>query len=126
MGHFCGYVGLPKSHPLYGVSYDELYDTDGYCHGPPEEITYSNGEAHLRNVSPSEEGEILEVWYFGFDKAHIGDLSPCRNLQYRQRRDLDAIHAMEREEIYCTMDMGRVLLEDFAAWFCRYEGNPCP
>ena len=49
MGHRCGYVTVPKTHPAYGEDYDDL---DIECHGG---LTYAN------------KGK------FGFDCAHLGD-----------------------------------------------------
>ena len=59
LGHRCGYVGVPKEHPMYGLDY-EKYTDEIDCHGG---LTYSGflGE------------ENKEYWYFGFDCAHFGD-----------------------------------------------------
>jgi hypothetical protein len=65
LGHLCGYVGVPSSHPCFGRDYDEV---DCEVHGG---LTYANecsGEiCHKANQ---------EVWWFGFDCAHLFDLSP--------------------------------------------------
>lgn len=53
----CGYVAVPESHPLHGVSYSE-YELD--VHGG---VTFA--------------GDIEGYgWCIGFDMAHYGDLSP--------------------------------------------------
>ena len=72
MGHRCGYVGIPKGHPLYGVDHHEDSDAlreaeerignDFDVHGG---ITYSGGG----NGYPVDGDE----WWFGFDCAHAGD-----------------------------------------------------
>lgn len=49
----CGYVALPKGHPLYGKHYDDLTIK---CHGG---LTYSKFEDN--------------DWVIGFDCAHAGD-----------------------------------------------------
>lgn len=74
MGAWCGYVGVPPSHPLYGKSYQELEEKriDLEVHGG---ITYSDfcqGEI----CHPSDEGEA-PVYWFGFDCAHAWDLIPA-------------------------------------------------
>ena len=51
----CGYVALPKGHPLYGKHYDDLAIE---CHGG---LTYSKFEDN--------------DWVIGFDCAHGGDES---------------------------------------------------
>jgi hypothetical protein len=67
LGHLCGYVGVPQRHPLYGRSYDEVYDLiDPEVHGG---LTYAD-------QGNEAVGEDLAAWYFGFDCAHSGDLSP--------------------------------------------------
>lgn len=70
----CGYVGIPKGHPLWGVKYDEFandYIPDLSVHGG---LTYSE----------EEEGGW---WWFGFDCAHAGDLAPCALIYSTNRRD---------------------------------------
>ncbi len=54
MGHRCGYVSLPKSHPAASKDYDDL---EIYVHGG---VTYG---------VTTEEGTI-----FGFDCAHCDDM----------------------------------------------------
>lgn len=55
MGHRCGYVALPKGHPLFGKNWDECYDI-----APELEvdggITFANGTD--------------EMWVLGWDAAH--------------------------------------------------------
>jgi hypothetical protein len=59
MGHLCGYVGIPKGHPCYGVGYNDM---DGIeVHGG---LTYS------------EVDDARQVYAFGFDAGHGGDFSP--------------------------------------------------
>ena len=63
--HPCCYIKIPEEHELFGLSYDDIYES-GYdvpCHGG---LTYS--EDHLLK---EEKG-----WYIGWDYAHLGDYSP--------------------------------------------------
>lgn len=57
-----GYVGIPHSHPLNGVDYDEI-DLD--IHGG---LTFSQ--------------EIEGLWVLGFDTAHFGDNKDNCDLEY--------------------------------------------
>ncbi|MBM4072609.1 MAG: hypothetical protein FJ271_27330 [Planctomycetes bacterium] len=74
MGHLCGYVGVPEGHKLHGADY-HMVDADvhggltfaDHCHPGESEAT---GVCHL-----TEPGDP-EVWWFGFDCAHSGDMSP--------------------------------------------------
>lgn len=56
MGMWCGYVFIPKSHPMYGKNYDDV-----------------NVEVHggLTFGEPSD-----EEWVLGFDCGHAGDFIP--------------------------------------------------
>lgn len=67
LGYLCGYVGVPPGNMLHGRSYNEVYDViDPDVHGG---LTYSDkGQEDL--------GENPAAWYFGFDCAHSGDVSP--------------------------------------------------
>lgn len=79
-GHWCGYVGVDATHPLFQKDYSHLYegDLDIEVHGG---LTFSavcadsadekEGICHV----PSK-GEPDHVWWFGFDCAHSGDYSP--------------------------------------------------
>lgn len=58
LGFRCGYVLVPRWHPLYEVEYK---DCTINCHGG---ITYSDHKL-LGEQSPS--------WWIGFDCAHAGD-----------------------------------------------------
>jgi len=62
MKHLCGYVGLPKWHPYYSKTYNDI-DVD--VHGG---LTYAS----------EGDGEYLPkgLWWIGFDCAHARDLSP--------------------------------------------------
>lgn len=70
MGSLCGYVGLPPEHPLHGKGYED--DGVPYVHGG---ATYAAACAHRVCHVPAP-GESDNVWWFGFDCAHAGDLTP--------------------------------------------------
>lgn len=86
VGALCGYVGVPRSHPAYGLDYGKVhdlfpdYDEDGALevHGG---LTFSNRCAH----GPEEDsichvvepGEPDDVWWLGFDCAHGFDYCPA-------------------------------------------------
>ena len=64
-GTLCGYVGIPKEHRFWGISYNidpdpELSDIGDNVHGG---LTYS---------AQGDDG----WWYFGFDTAHMDDFAP--------------------------------------------------
>lgn len=101
LGAWCGYVGIPASHPWYGKSYndvikptaDMLGPRDPLDHGPidvlcmgllgksPEEelniclaLRVHGGITYTRDHEPY--GKPDGLWWFGFDCAHSGDLIP--------------------------------------------------
>jgi hypothetical protein len=63
----CGYVGVDREHPLFGVHYDDTPDL--YVHGG---LTFSG------NFPDKEE------WFFGFDCGHAGDYVPGLFVAYEQ------------------------------------------
>jgi hypothetical protein len=79
MGAWCGYVAVDPGHLLHGEDYDmasEMLDIDVHggltfadrCQeGRPE----SEGICHV-----PQPGQPHDVWWFGFDTAHAGDLVP--------------------------------------------------
>ena len=104
LGHLCGYIGVPTSHPWYGKDYDEV---EADVHGG---LTYFGSEKlhfrpsrersdYLREHSLAKDWDDeeysrlprwdieeraeafphntgLDVWWLGFDCAHLGDSVP--------------------------------------------------
>lgn len=68
-GSWCGYVAVPPGHPLHGAHYD---DPPVDVHGGLTYAAACDGEiCHVPGP-----GEPDDVWWFGFDCAHAGDLMP--------------------------------------------------
>ena len=76
-GALCGYVGVPPTHKLHGLAYPKL---NVQVHGG---LTYSDScdPAGYICHHPAP-GEPDNIWWFGFDTAHAGDLVPTL-LPYR-------------------------------------------
>ena len=68
-GVLCGYVGVPKDHPLFGKGYDEETTEHLTAHGG---LTFA-GTMHHDPDGP---------WWFGFDCAHLHDISPAYGAKY--------------------------------------------
>lgn len=89
LGHWCGYVGVPKGHPLFGAEYS--VETPALKGESPEGflrvhggITFSN---HCHgNICHVGDAEGDERFWFGFDCAHLGDVSPG-SLLYSKKPD---------------------------------------
>lgn len=102
-GALCGYVGVGRDHPAHGMSHDHWCanytddDSPGLSsiqkainavevHGG---LTFASGCSH--GDDPSEgichipgNGEPDDVWWFGFDCAHAGDVSPAIDATLRE------------------------------------------
>lgn len=79
-GAWCGYVGVPQTHPWHGYDdrHELIVDTIN-VHGG---LTFSSACAHGEDESQGichrpDPGEPDNVWWFGFDCAHWNDLSPA-------------------------------------------------
>ena len=88
LGFWCGYVGVEKNHPFYGVSRHDLPNLS--VHGG--KVTYTDAcEGAICHVP--KPGESEHLWWIGFDCGCGFDLIPRlhRDLQTRIRptyRDL--------------------------------------
>lgn len=92
-GNWCGYVGVAEGHPAFGQGYDEADrladpDDDGYrglrVHGG---LTFADfcqeGEEETGICHVPQPGQPERVWWFGFDCAHSGDISPASDARTR-------------------------------------------
>ena len=109
-GALCGYVGLPPEHSCHGADYDKV-SVPGEEWGPDVHggLTYadkcqdradeSEGICHV----PAP-GRPHDVWWLGFDCAHLGDRSPSHEHFGRARG-----------ETYRTIDYVRSEVTQLAA-----------
>lgn len=72
MGNLCGYVAVSRRHPLYRKDYSAPACAGIEVHGG---LTYA-GHCHGKICHAPKPGEPDDVWWFGFDCAHWGDLVP--------------------------------------------------
>jgi hypothetical protein len=95
-GALCGYVAVPPGHPLHGSAYGEV---DVEVHGG---LTYAEKCAgHLCHVPSS--GRPDDVWWFGFDCAHLCDRAPGM-----ESRDLArGWPRIERDSVYRDIEYVR-------------------
>lgn len=119
-GHLCGYVGLPKTHPLHGVSYSEPSDKlkealekrkeqplgnnpafavltrcvfGGELEATPETVfTVHGGLTYSRDHLLPVGDDANGLWWFGFDCAHCDDETPIRSYG-GQYRDIEYVRA---------------------------------
>jgi hypothetical protein len=90
-GALCGYVAVPPGHPWHGIGYSGCTQPaaehkDDYCYEHAPDVNVHGGLTYADSCSgePGEgichkaaEGEPDDVWWFGFDCAHLHDLSPA-------------------------------------------------
>lgn len=109
LGHRCGYVGVPKGHPWFGIDYDGCTlgtecpnialresEPDGYhsCydHSPNGLVEVHGG---LTYAASDDEG----WWYFGFDFAHSGD-APSPEVVAKNVRSMGSIMSHEGDHYW--------------------------
>ncbi len=103
MGAWCGYVGIPNFHPLFGHDYNEECEAlndlcnrvmkgpvgkrgvvplfcaglrDGKAIARPDLVFDVHGSITYASDRPGGASSKSDLWWFGFDCSHAGDLSP--------------------------------------------------
>ena len=138
MGHRCGYVGLSKGHPLYGINYNERLDIPKVDMEDKEigkrgiislllnaldydenirmdlyfnvhgSLTYSDGNGNY----PVES----DLWWLGFDCGHYGD-----------GKDLDLVESYwgDKEYIQKRLEIERQYYSDYPIRSKEYVESEC-
>lgn len=79
-GHLCGYVGVEKSHPSYGVSPSvssiELDDFENWTQDRVDRTKAFAAFSIHRGITFVSKGEKNDLWWFGFDCGHSHDIRP--------------------------------------------------
>jgi len=78
MGHRCGYVAVPPSHPLYQKEYSE----DTRLGFPDELIDVHGGVTFSDTKLNTEIPCVGDMWWFGYDCMHGGDSPFIQDLDY--------------------------------------------
>jgi len=129
--HRCGYVAVPKGHVLYGVGYSEpsrhlsppINETMGkrgiiplFCAAGDQERMRSpeivfdvhGGITFSGNGANGYPAEGADLWWFGFDCAHSGDISGPE--KYRARDPNAVLRSQAYVEAECE-SLARQLVE---------------
>jgi hypothetical protein len=105
-GHWCGYVGVPADHPMYGLDWQDdgspvtflVVHSGGVNYSAPcAEDEHSSEPMEQRVCHIPEPGQPDDVWWFGFHCAYGEDFAPGQLPTMR------------------SMGMDNPLLEDFFA-----------
>jgi hypothetical protein len=110
-GALCGYVGVPPSHPLHGKQYD---DVNVDVHGG---LTYSRPcqeDGEICHVP--QEGREAEIWWFGFDCAHSGDISPRMVADMRVLKERLRTEGKEKEAAVFDEKWDHVFKPTYKDW----------
>lgn len=133
-GALCGYVGVRDGHPWYGLPYNELViqprdfaqrkfdDRVGAIDVLINSFRDDKDDGRISismalevhgGCTFAEFWEEPDLWWFGFDTAHAGDLCPAMNalmrLISRERPDLGLpMRELRDYETYRTLDYVRV------------------
>ena len=91
--HLCGYIHIPKGHPLYDCDEEDGVENFISVHGG---ITYNSKMSKYRRI--------------GFDCAHVGDFSPGAfmvnawiQMEDNREVDLEQLYVLENPENYKTV-----------------------
>lgn len=83
-GALCGYVGVPKDHPWFGKDYEQV-EPYPEVHGS---LTFANRCVETKTddghgiCHVPQPGRSDEVWWLGFDCAHLYDIAPRHDFKY--------------------------------------------
>jgi hypothetical protein len=117
-GAWCGYVGLPPEHPLYGKGYGDDALCDLEVHGGLNfaDTCQEGAEDGWGVCHVPEPGRPAEVWWLGFDCGHFQDLVPGR---VEARSAIGSPHPAPYPQVYRTFDYVRAEVRSLAAQLAR-------
>jgi hypothetical protein len=126
VGAWCGYVGVPPEHPWHGKDYMQCtlpepcadWCDDRYCEHRPDVsihggLTYADACQDTADESRGichvpEPGRPHDVWWLGFDCAHLHDLAPAMERYGSYGGDVYRDEAYVRAEV---LSLARQLAE---------------
>lgn len=116
-GYWCGYVAVEEGHPLFKADYE---DADLDVHGG---ITFS-GECRPPICHVPQPGKPDNVFWFGFDCAHLGDDHPREMAIYSKMPGY--VHLDSGFHTYCDMSYVRKQVESLAEQLARWSDKITP
>lgn len=119
LGHRCGYVGVPKDSPLYGMDYDNNKLREVMVHGG---LTYSNNMSTLSSPYITMMKNVSDYWWFGFDCGHSGDGRDLKTaLKYFMgtEQEKEIKNLIDFEHKYSNLYNGSVKTTDYCADSCN-------
>ena len=122
-GSWCGFVGIPEGHPLYGVAYSEpaklpfllvlnLLRINGHAFlyreeavkgtATPENFLSCHGGITYTSDSRGDDNDGR--WWFGFDCAHAFDLMPYHEASFSKKPELRSTEDVYRDLEYAKTE----------------------
>lgn len=105
-GSWCGYVGIPEGHVLYGKPHNDI-EVD--VHGGLTYSTFGPGHAGLDaltdDTNDTNGGDKLKYWWVGFDCGHAWDRQP--GMEAVSRIVMPDLPHREVDEVYRTMEFAK-------------------
>lgn len=110
IGFRCGYVGIDEDHPLYRVNYASSDILDSFnVHGG---LTFSDFSKRLGDKN---------LWWFGYDCGHIGDIPSKEYIgEYKRRVHSDYWHMEEKEGTHKSLEYCVQECENLARQLSEY------
>ena len=141
MGHRCGYVGIPKEHPLYGKGYDEHLEIKKSDLGDREVkgvfpllLACLDKDERIRidayfqchgGITFADGGENSnypiesDLWWFGFDCGHCNDAKELELAYERFPKYRESISLQIETEKKFHIDGLIVRTEEYVAEECK-------
>lgn len=144
-GHRCGYVGVPTTHPLFGIDYDqdlnspellqELKNTNIGKRGIVDIFCWDGNQTPLNLICNVHGGltysgktthypyrQFEPIWWFGFDCAHVGDNKDWEMLKKVSNREYFQT-LWEIEQRFPTEVSGKPRTKQYVEKECRTLAN---
>lgn len=135
MGSRCGYVGVPKGHPLYGARYSEphpaLVAPTGdepigkrgvmtlFCATPgamnsPDMVFDVHGSLTYTGNGDGKYPVQSELWWLGYDCAHAGDGKSPEYIEEQQKRYPDRPFMWHNDGVFRSLEYCIIECESLA------------
>ena len=141
MGHRCGYVGIPKNHPLYGKEYSDyleikkadvgdrkisgIFPLLSACLDEDERIRIDAYFSCHGGITFADGGENSnypiesDLWGFGFDCAHCDDAKDLRLAYERFPNYRKSLFIQKETESKFHIDGLIIRTEEYVAKECK-------
>jgi len=104
--HYCGYVGVPQGHPLYGYSWYEPEEKRNFCPDVHGGLTYGDTDFPAYRSPEVHTLGKLNYWWLGFDQHHDMDdyYNICEDKAYCEMHTKKLLKQVRYYEQYGTLD----------------------